>query len=153
MAVAKCVTKCSWQRQISVEIVLQHPQQQTPRLHQVSQIGVDDQSGSYWPVIGQVWEVVRSEIFSNKVLGLSYLPIRPSLNPYRTSGMVGLGQIGRKWDKSGAFSDQILVNLAPPRQMHWNLIWKSSTFVPFGANLTHFAAKPTIPTATCPCEA
>ena len=23
-------------------------------------------------------------------------------------------------------------------QLHWNLIWKSSGFVPFGANLTHF---------------
>ena len=32
-----------------------------------------------------------------------------------------------------------------PRQMHWNLIWKSPGFVPFGANLTHFEAKPTIP--------
>ena len=31
------------------------------------------------------------------------------------------------------------------RQMHWNLIWKSPGFVPFGANLTHFGAKPTIP--------
>ena len=43
--------------------------------------------------------------------------------------MVGLaqivGQIGPKWDKSGAFSDQISVHLAP--------------------NLTHFGAKPTTP--------
>ena len=30
-------------------------------------------------------------------------------------------------------------------QMHWNLIWKSPGFVPFGANLTHFGAKSTIP--------
>ena len=29
--------------------------------------------------------------------------------------------------------------------MHWNLIWKSPGFVPFGAKLTHFVAKPTIP--------
>ena len=29
-----------------------------------------------------------------------------------------VGQIGPKWDKSGAFSDQISVHLAPPRQMH-----------------------------------
>ena len=29
--------------------------------------------------------------------------------------------------------------------MYWNLIWKSPGFVPFGANLTHFGAKPTIP--------
>ena len=29
--------------------------------------------------------------------------------------------------------------------MHWNLIWKIPGFVPFGANLTHFGAKPTIP--------
>ena len=31
------------------------------------------------------------------------------------------------------------------RQLHWNLIWKSPGFVPFGANLTRFGAKPTIP--------
>ena len=43
-----------------------------------------------------------------------------------------MGQIGPKWDKSGAFSDQISVHLAPPRQMHWNLIWKSPGLVPFG---------------------
>ena len=29
--------------------------------------------------------------------------------------------------------------------MYWNLIWKFPGFVPFGANLTHFGAKPTIP--------
>ena len=29
-----------------------------------------------------------------------------------------VGQIGPKWNKSGAFSDQISVHLAPPRQMH-----------------------------------
>ena len=29
-----------------------------------------------------------------------------------------VGQIGPKWDKSGAFSDQISVHLALPRQMH-----------------------------------
>ena len=43
-----------------------------------------------------------------------------------------VGQIGPSWDKSGTFSDQISVHLAPG-------------FVPFGANLTHFGAKPTIP--------
>ena len=32
-----------------------------------------------------------------------------------------------------------------PRQMHWNLIWKSPRFVSFEAILTHFGAKPTIP--------
>ena len=47
-----------------------------------------------------------------------------------------VGKIGHKWDKSRGFSDQISVHLAPPRQMHWNLIWKSHGFVPFGANLT-----------------
>ena len=31
------------------------------------------------------------------------------------------------------------------RQMHWNLIWKSPGMVPFGANLSHFGAKHTIP--------
>ena len=29
--------------------------------------------------------------------------------------------------------------------MYWNLIWKSPGFVSFGANLTNFGAKPTIP--------
>ena len=29
-----------------------------------------------------------------------------------------VGQIGPKWDKSGAFSDQISVHLARGRQMH-----------------------------------
>ena len=47
--------------------------------------------------------------------------------------------------KSGAFSDQISVHWAPGRQMYWNLIWKIPGFVPFGANLTRFGAKPTIP--------
>ena len=30
-------------------------------------------------------------------------------------------------------------------KMYWNLIWKSSGFVPFGANLAYFGAKPDIP--------
>ena len=34
---------------------------------------------------------------------------------------------------------------SPMSQMYWNLICKSPGFVPFGANLTHFGAKPTIP--------
>ena len=38
------------------------------------------------------------------------------------AGMVGfgskVGQTGPKWDKSGGFSDQISVHLAPGRQMH-----------------------------------
>ena len=46
-----------------------------------------------------------------------------------------VGQIGHKWYKSGAFSDQISVHLAH----------LSPGFEPFGANLTHFGAKPTIP--------
>ena len=29
----------------------------------------------------------------------------------------------------------------PRAKMYWNLIWKSPGFVPFGANLTHFASK------------
>ena len=54
---------------------------------------------------------------------------------YSRDGRFGtkVGQIGPKWDKSGAFSDQVSVHLAP---------------VPFGANLTHFGAKPTIPAET-----
>ena len=64
--------------------------------------------------------------------------------------MVGLaptkvGQIGPKWDKPGTFSDQISVHLAPraPNALKSDL--KKPGFVPFGANLTHFEAKPTIP--------
>ena len=45
-----------------------------------------------------------------------------------------VGQIGPKWDKSGAFSDQISVHLA--REPRIRPIW---------ATLTHFGAKPTIP--------
>ena len=59
-----------------------------------------------------------------------------------------VGQIGTKWDKSGSFSDQISEHLARERQMLWNLIRKGPGFVPFGANLTHFGAKPTIPNTT-----
>ena len=67
--------------------------------------------------------------------------------PQSRDGRFGskVGQIGPKWDKSGAFSDQISVHLAQGRQMHWNQIWKSPGFVTFRANLTHFGAKPTIP--------
>ena len=55
-----------------------------------------------------------------------------------------VGQMCPRWDKSGAFSDQISVHLARPI---WgpNLIWKSPGFVQFGANLPHFGAKPSIP--------
>ena len=40
-----------------------------------------------------------------------------TLNRDRTFGSK-VGQIGPKWDKSGAFSDQISVHLPPGRQMH-----------------------------------
>ena len=66
--------------------------------------------------------------------------VRDTVVIFRTK----VGQIGTKWDTSGTFSDQISVHLAPGRQMHWNVIWKSPGCVPFGANLTHFGAKPTI---------
>ena len=47
-----------------------------------------------------------------------------------------VGQIGPKWDKSRAFLDQISVHLARG---------------PFGANLTEFEAKPSIPgVMSCP---
>ena len=93
----------------------------------------------------------RKVIFKNPRLGsTSDIPARKQHNNTR-DGRFGskVGQIGPKWDKSGAFSDQISVHLAPPRQMHWNLIWKSHGFVPYGANLTHFGAKPTIPGVLC----
>ena len=41
------------------------------------------------------------------------------------------GASGKRWLRSS--------------QIYWNLTWKSPGFVPFGANLTHFEAKPTIP--------
>ena len=44
-----------------------------------------------------------------------------------------VSQISPKWDKSGTSSNQISVHLA------------RSEKVPFGANLIHFGAKPTIP--------
>ena len=63
--------------------------------------------------------------------------------------MVGLApkwfRLAPNGTNPGGFSDQISVHLAPPRQMHWNLIWKPPGFVPFGANLTHFVAKPSTP--------
>ena len=46
-----------------------------------------------------------------------------------------MGQISPKWDKSGAFSDQISVHLARGAPDLSNL----------GSNLAHFGAKPTIP--------
>ena len=46
----------------------------------------------------------------------------------------------RSWEKTSG-----MVGLSRYSQMYWNLIWKSPGFVPFGANLTHFGAKPTIP--------
>ena len=48
--------------------------------------------------------------------------------------------MGQTWDFFRSdFSSLHLDSLS------WNLIWKSPVFVPFGANLAHFGAKPTIP--------
>ena len=45
---------------------------------------------------------------------------RPNSDKPDRDGRFGpkVGQIGPKWDKSGAFSDQISVHLARWRQMH-----------------------------------
>ena len=53
-------------------------------------------------------------------------------------------RLAPNWTNPGLFSSDFSA-FGAPRQMHWNLIWKSPGFVPFGANLTHFGAKPTIP--------
>ena len=53
-------------------------------------------------------------------------------------------QIGPKLDKSGAFQFRFQCIWRPaPNALKFNL--KKPGFVPFGANLTHFGAKPTIP--------
>ena len=59
------------------------------------------------------------------------------------SGMVGLAPKWVRFAPNGTNPGLFQI----PRQMHWNLIWKSPGFVPFGANLTHFGVKPTIPAA------
>ena len=58
-----------------------------------------------------------------------------------------MGQIGPRWDESGALSDQILVHLArgTPNALKYDLKNPRICPVPLGANLTHFGAKPTIP--------
>ena len=60
------------------------------------------------------------------------------------AGMVGLDpkrvRLAPIWDKSGAFFRSDFSAFGAPRQMHWNLIWKSHRFVPFGTNLTHLGA-------------
>ena len=54
-------------------------------------------------------------------------------------------EIGPKWDKSRGFfrSDFSAFGALAPNALKSDL--KSPEFVPFGANLTHFGAKPTIP--------
>ena len=53
-----------------------------------------------------------------------------------------MGQISQKWDKSGTFSDQILVHFSSESQ---NVLKSDLKKVPnlshFGANLTDFGAK------------
>ena len=69
-----------------------------------------------------------------------------------------VGQIGPKWDKSGFFQIifQCICQMVQIRGFFrsdfsafgagaMNLTWKKTGFVPFGANLTHFGAKSTIP--------
>ena len=50
-----------------------------------------------------------------------------------------VGQIRIKWDKSGTFKDYFRGIFV------LKMIFKTSTFVPFGVNLTHFGAKYDIP--------
>ena len=55
-------------------------------------------------------------------------------------------KICHKRDKSGTFSDQISVHLARPTTNELNSdLKKPRICLIFGANLTHFGAKPTIP--------
>ena len=61
-----------------------------------------------------------------KLFNSQEIPLTSCKTNHKT-GMVGLAP---KWVRSS--------------QMYWNLTWKSPGFVPFGANLTHFGAKPTI---------
>ena len=64
-------------------------------------------------------------------------PAEMSSRPANTrDGRFGskVGQIGPKWDKSGAFSDQISVHLARG-------IWKNAGFVALCANLAYFWTK------------
>ena len=50
-----------------------------------------------------------------------------------------MGQIGRKWDESGTFSDQISVHFGAMRQnVLKSDLKKSPGFVPFGVNLPTF---------------
>ena len=57
-----------------------------------------------------------------------------------------VGQIDTKWDKfERPYLGLNLTSVLKNWQMFWNLIWKSPGFIPFGAFLTHFEAKPTIP--------
>ena len=79
-----------------------------------------------------------SQIRSN----LSHFEAKPDSPVGLTTGHTQPGMVGLapKWVR-------LALNGTNPlgRQMHWNLIWKSPGIVPFGANLTHFGAKPTIP--------
>ena len=50
-------------------------------------------------------------------------------------------QRGSDWLQNAANPGLFQIRLT---KMYWNLIWKSTGFVSFGANLTHFGAKPDI---------
>ena len=69
-----------------------------------------------------------------------------------TAGMVGLAAKWVRLAPNGTNPELFRSGFSAfctPCKMHWNLIWKSSGFVPFGANLTHFGAKPTIHVLLC----
>ena len=81
-------------------------------------------------------DVVISGCFTNSMLFIGYIIANPLMRSvfhqsvqaqclvieavFCRDGRFGskVGMIGPKWDKSGAFSDQISVHLAQGRQMH-----------------------------------
>ena len=66
------------------------------------------------------WVKTRNNNYCRSNLHSIYQSL--SLHPRDGRFSSKVGQIGHKWDKSGAFSHEISVHLAPPRQMHWNLM-------------------------------
>ena len=78
-------------------------------------------------LLGQLGEMLVSRCQIVDVLQTHGCEQQPTLTHITLAGRDGrfgfkVGQIGPKWDKSGAFSDEISVHLAPARQMHGNLI-------------------------------
>ena len=84
-------------------------------------------------------------VFNNS---LFYLSKTNKADQYPPPGMVGLApkwvRLDPKLDKSGAFSDQISVHLAPRAKCTEIGSEKAPDLSNLGSNLTHFGAKPSI---------